>query len=171
MKYLLGQSEIFQHFITGGEPVSPKKKGKGKGKGKSGAASPARRKRRASVGDEEGVYHVASGLMTLSCVLWMVWQLLVVVRSVCVDGVLMGGDNLSPPQRLPLAVCGADEEGVQIVRLTRQPDEIKNGTMRDYQLEGLNWMLSLFENGELSGSILRQHALLPCGGVACCAWG
>ena len=25
--------------------------------------------------------------------------------------------------------------------------DIKNGTMRDYQLQGLNWMISLFENG------------------------
>jgi len=27
------------------------------------------------------------------------------------------------------------------------PNYIKNGTMRDYQLQGLNWMISLFENG------------------------
>ena len=25
--------------------------------------------------------------------------------------------------------------------------DIKNGKMRDYQIRGLNWMISLFENG------------------------
>ena len=25
--------------------------------------------------------------------------------------------------------------------------DIKNGEMRDYQLRGLNWLISLFENG------------------------
>ena len=25
--------------------------------------------------------------------------------------------------------------------------DIKNGTMRDYQIRGLNWMISLYENG------------------------
>ena len=27
------------------------------------------------------------------------------------------------------------------------PVDIKNGEMRDYQLRGLNWLISLFENG------------------------
>ena len=27
------------------------------------------------------------------------------------------------------------------------PADIKNGKMRDYQIRGLNWMISLFENG------------------------
>lgn len=31
--------------------------------------------------------------------------------------------------------------------LTKQPDCIKFGTMRHYQLEGLNWMVRLNENG------------------------
>ena len=31
--------------------------------------------------------------------------------------------------------------------LTKQPDCIKFGTMRHYQLEGLNWMIRLNENG------------------------
>ena len=25
--------------------------------------------------------------------------------------------------------------------------DIKNGTMRDYQIQGLNWLISLYENG------------------------
>lgn len=25
--------------------------------------------------------------------------------------------------------------------------DIKNGTMRDYQVQGLNWMVSLYKNG------------------------
>ena len=27
------------------------------------------------------------------------------------------------------------------------PLDIKNGQMRDYQIRGLNWLISLFENG------------------------
>lgn len=27
------------------------------------------------------------------------------------------------------------------------PVDITNGTMRDYQVRGLNWMISLYENG------------------------
>ena len=33
------------------------------------------------------------------------------------------------------------------VRLTKQPDCIKFGTMRPYQIEGLNWLIRLYDNG------------------------
>ena len=32
-------------------------------------------------------------------------------------------------------------------RLTKQPACIAHGTMRAYQLEGLNWLIKLHENG------------------------
>ena len=34
-----------------------------------------------------------------------------------------------------------------MVQFDESPTFIKNGTMRDYQVRGLNWMISLFENG------------------------
>ncbi|PKY59332.1 hypothetical protein RhiirA4_550336 [Rhizophagus irregularis] len=38
------------------------------------------------------------------------------------------------------------------------PNYIKNGTMRDYQLQGLNWMISLFENG-INGILADEMGL------------
>lgn len=32
-------------------------------------------------------------------------------------------------------------------RLTVQPSVIKFGTMREYQLQGLNWLIHLYDNG------------------------
>ena len=43
-------------------------------------------------------------------------------------------------------------------RLTQQPSVIKFGTMRDYQVEGLNWMISLQENG-LNGILADEMGL------------
>ena len=34
-----------------------------------------------------------------------------------------------------------------ITRFSDNPWYIKNGEMRDYQIRGLNWMISLYENG------------------------
>jgi len=34
-----------------------------------------------------------------------------------------------------------------IISFEASPMYIKNGEMRDYQVRGLNWMISLFENG------------------------
>ena len=34
-----------------------------------------------------------------------------------------------------------------IVQFDESPHYIKNGKLRDYQVRGLNWMISLFENG------------------------
>ncbi|CAG8594416.1 15011_t:CDS:10, partial [Acaulospora morrowiae] len=40
------------------------------------------------------------------------------------------------------------DESADVTRVFNEsPNYIKNGTMRDYQLQGLNWMISLFENG------------------------
>ncbi|CAG8582768.1 21708_t:CDS:10, partial [Gigaspora rosea] len=52
----------------------------------------------------------------------------------------------------------ADESlGVMQV-FTESPSFIKNGTMRDYQLQGLNWMISLFENG-INGILADEMGL------------
>ena len=34
-----------------------------------------------------------------------------------------------------------------MVQFDESPNYIKNGKLRDYQIRGLNWMISLFENG------------------------
>lgn len=39
----------------------------------------------------------------------------------------------------------AEEE--VITRFDSSPWYIKNGELRDYQIRGLNWMISLYENG------------------------
>jgi len=37
--------------------------------------------------------------------------------------------------------------------------DVKNGTLRDYQIRGLNWMISLYENG-ING-ILADEMVKP----------
>lgn len=34
-----------------------------------------------------------------------------------------------------------------VFRFEESPAYIENGSMRDYQIRGLNWMISLYENG------------------------
>jgi SWI/SNF-related matrix-associated actin-dependent regulator of chromatin subfamily A member 5 len=54
-------------------------------------------------------------------------------------------------------------------RLTVQPSCIKFGKMRDYQLQGLNWLIHLYDNGingiladeMVSPESLNQFAVLP----------
>lgn len=41
---------------------------------------------------------------------------------------------------------GYDEDDF-VTRLVTQPDCIKGGTMRPYQIEGLNWLISLYNTG------------------------
>ena len=51
-------------------------------------------------------------------------------------------------------------EGVsaEFVRITKQPDLIKFGTMRPYQLESLNWMAGLYHNG-MNGILADEMGL------------
>lgn len=59
----------------------------------------------------------------------------------------------------------AAEDGLQVVRLQHQPSLIKNGTLRHYQLEGLNWMATLFVNGVnaiLADEMVGAVAALGC---------
>ena len=52
----------------------------------------------------------------------------------------------------------AQAEGALNVRLSAQPKCIANGTMRDYQLEGLNWMIGLNTNG-MNGILADEMGL------------
>lgn len=48
--------------------------------------------------------------------------------------------------------------GFQNLRSARQPKLVTGGTMRSYQLEGLEWMLSLYENG-INGILADEMGL------------
>ncbi|CAG8506988.1 12527_t:CDS:10, partial [Acaulospora colombiana] len=51
------------------------------------------------------------------------------------------------------------DESPDVTRVFNEsPSYIKNGTMRDYQLQGLNWMISLFENG-INGILADEMGL------------
>jgi len=50
------------------------------------------------------------------------------------------------------------EIGMQDLRSARQPKLVVGGTMRSYQLEGLEWMLSLYENG-INGILADEMGL------------
>ncbi|KZF23476.1 hypothetical protein L228DRAFT_209998 [Xylona heveae TC161] len=48
--------------------------------------------------------------------------------------------------------------GMQDLRSARQPELVTGGNMRTYQLEGLDWLISLFENG-LNGILADEMGL------------
>lgn len=52
------------------------------------------------------------------------------------------------------------EEAVvaEIFRFEESPSYIKGGEMRDYQIRGLNWMISLYENG-INGILADEMGL------------
>ena len=54
------------------------------------------------------------------------------------------------------------EDDDAVVRLTKQPSVIEFGTMRDYQLEGLNWMINLAKNGNLCNGVCSICRILKC---------
>lgn len=45
-----------------------------------------------------------------------------------------------------------------VLQFQNSPSYIKNGTMRDYQVRGLNWMISLYENG-INGILADEMGL------------
>jgi SNF2 family DNA or RNA helicase len=45
-----------------------------------------------------------------------------------------------------------------ITQFEESPHYIKNGALRDYQVRGLNWMISLFENG-INGILADEMGL------------
>lgn len=48
--------------------------------------------------------------------------------------------------------------GAGDVRLSKQPSCIKGGEMRPYQIEGLNWLIRLYDNG-ISGILADEMGL------------
>ena len=54
---------------------------------------------------------------------------------------------------------GSDEEDTMLTRLTTQPSILQGeGKLRDYQLDGLNWMISLYETG-INGILADEMGL------------
>lgn len=58
------------------------------------------------------------------------------------------------------------EETGRVTRLTKQPSLITGTTLREYQLEGLNWMISLHDRG-ISGACPSVGPPAACGA---CLW-
>nr|CAG8447490.1 7168_t:CDS:10 [Entrophospora candida] len=50
------------------------------------------------------------------------------------------------------------DESNEITTFTESPSYIKNGVMRDYQIQGLNWLISLYEN-QLNGILADEMGL------------
>ena len=56
-----------------------------------------------------------------------------------------------------------DDGNFTITRLESQPTILKNGALRDYQLDSLNWMIGLYEtgiNGILADEMVRFNKLV-----------
>ncbi|XP_054738222.1 chromatin-remodeling complex ATPase chain Iswi [Anastrepha obliqua] len=51
-----------------------------------------------------------------------------------------------------------DTQSKELFRFESSPSYIKNGEMRDYQVRGLNWMISLYENG-INGILADEMGL------------
>ncbi|MCL4129851.1 UNVERIFIED_CONTAM: hypothetical protein GTU68_043624, partial [Idotea baltica] len=50
-------------------------------------------------------------------------------------------------------------KGIKVItRFEESPSYIKGGTMRDYQVRGLNWMIDLYENG-INGILADEMGL------------
>ena len=45
-------------------------------------------------------------------------------------------------------------------RFEASPAYVKGGTMRDYQIRGLNWLISLFEHG-INGILADEMVRMP----------
>lgn len=97
-EFLLKQTEIFSHFITGSNNKTPKKK---KNDPRANDSSGRHRKTQHVNGDDD-------------------------------DEEEDEAEN---------------NKAKAIFRFENSPSYIKGGAMRDYQVRGLNWMISLYENG------------------------
>ena len=60
--------------------------------------------------------------------------------------------------RIFLLMAAKKEEGKGETRLLKQPPCIAHGKMRAYQLEGLNWLIKLYENG-INGILADEMGL------------
>lgn len=68
------------------------------------------------------------------------------------------GDSPSSSLDDIVSTGSAPTSGEGTVSLFRQPSSLKGGTLKPYQLEGLQWLLSLWENG-LSGILADEMGL------------
>ena len=124
--YLLGQTELFQHFIDMKKDRDPEfarlldestqkrgknKGGKNQGKSKGDAASDQRHHRKTEKEEDEE---------------------------------LMQDEN------------DDDEDNVFMFR--ESPGYVEGGTMKDYQIQGLNWLISLYHNG-INGILADEMGL------------
>lgn len=112
--YLLGQTELFQHFIDIKKDRDPEfaklleqTQSKAK-KGKKGGAGEARRRKTEKEEDEE--------------------------------------------------LLGEDEQEEEAFVFDESPAYVKGGKMRDYQVQGLNWMISLYQHG-INGILADEMGL------------
>merc|ERR1711962_1711696 len=55
-------------------------------------------------------------------------------------------------------LAASSEKSKLVVRFDESPSYIEGGTMRDYQIRGLNWMISLYENG-INGILADEMGL------------
>ncbi|KAF2089686.1 SWI/SNF chromatin remodeling complex component [Saccharata proteae CBS 121410] len=69
-----------------------------------------------------------------------------------------GSTNVSEALQEAADEVKADDIGIQNLRSARQPGLVTGGTMRSYQLEGLEWLTSLYENG-LNGILADEMGL------------
>jgi SWI/SNF-related matrix-associated actin-dependent regulator of chromatin subfamily A member 5 len=51
-----------------------------------------------------------------------------------------------------------EEDQEEFIRLTAQPNLLKGGQLKDYQMVGLNWLISLYELG-INGILADQMGL------------
>ena len=69
-----------------------------------------------------------------------------------------GRGNRMTEEEEDTELLAASKEAVRATRLTVQPNCIKFGTMRDYQIEGLNWLISLYDRG-INGILADEMGL------------
>jgi SWI/SNF-related matrix-associated actin-dependent regulator of chromatin subfamily A member 5 len=109
LKFLLGESELFQHFLkktTSGEKEEVSEK-------KFTTSSKEKKRRTEKEEDEELL-------------------------------------KQETEQELPSNSSKTKSAAVITTKFDESPPYIHNGVLREYQIEGLNWLISLYENG-LSG--------------------
>ncbi|CAI5526384.1 unnamed protein product [Closterium sp. Naga37s-1] len=118
LKFLLQQTEIFQHFAQQHDsPVKPKGKGRGKGRGRGSSKLTEEEEDEEYLKEEEEALGDGGSTTRL------------LVQPSCIQGKM---------RDYQLA-------GIQ-------------GKMRDYQLAGLNWMIRLYENG-INGILADEMGL------------
>lgn len=69
-----------------------------------------------------------------------------------------GGGKRKTEEEEDAELMKADSQGHRATRLTVQPACIVGGTMRWYQIEGLNWMVNLYEQG-INGILADEMGL------------